>query len=403
MLRSTLFDIEAPLRSKYDIKQALFHAQNHKKIFEILTPKKLTEATRSIRFAQLLKQFDFALLQGNITHFFVWQNQKDSWIAGLYARFLVGLPTPIRLTFFCVLFVLKFIWNYLVLVATLLVQYKYSNRTQIATVDSRLVMFEVLKKAQSEGWSVLNINTDLESDNVTTAFIQHLYPELCFTVWDRSITAITQDHVVPVAAESFYSKHPMFWEIRRFVHEHPHDIIFIATRGSIQEYEFLQKLVGDDGVDFRLGSIYHVNDVSTQHSVSWSKKLSQFWTFFVAATLNQFLNSMDLHQCYHKKIVLTITNQSGETLYNTLGEKPMTDMHRSDTLQSALNRILKTISSNVIEFEPVNLDQKLESQIPATMRAFFSSGGAVSRDQCEQVTMRYVGDEDDVATPWVFI
>jgi len=165
----------------------------------------------------------------------------------------------------------------------------------------------------------------------------------------------------------------------------------------------LQKLVGDDGVDFRLGSIYHVNDVSTQHSVSWSKKLSQFWTFFVAATLNQFLNSMDLHQCYHKKIVLTITNQSGETLYNTLGEKPMTDMHRSDTLQSALNRILKTISFNVIEFEPVNLDQKLESQIPATMRAFFSSGGAVSRDQCEQVTMRYVGDEDDVAAPWVFI
>ena len=403
MLRSTLFDIEAPFRSKYDVKQALFYVQNHKKVFEILTPNKLSESTRLVRFAHLLKQFDFALLQGNITHFFVWQNQKNSWIGGLYARFLVKLPTPVRLTFFCLLFLLKLVWNYLVLGLTTVVQYKYSNRTHIATVDSRLVMFEILKKAQSEGWSVLNINTDLESDNVTTAFIQHLYPDLRFTVWDRSITAMTQDHIVPVATESFYSKYPMFWEIRRFVHEHPHDIIFIATRGNVQEYEFLQKLVVDDGIDFRVGSIYHVSDVATQNSLSWSKKIGHFCNFFVAATLNQFINSLDTSQRYNKKIILTITNQSGETLYNAVGEKPMADMHQGDTLQASLNQILKTISSNVAEFEPVDLDQTLGSQIPSTLQAFFGHGGAISREQYEQITMRYVGDEDDVIAPWIFI
>jgi hypothetical protein len=405
MPQSRLFDMDVPLESKYDAKQAVFDPSNHKKIFEILTPQKCYQSSTSRSFHDLLSQFDIGLIQGNIMHFFVWQNIKVSWIALFYARVLVQTPIWIRTPLFFLSFFLKLVWNFFILIVTSLIRYPYANRTHSSPVESRAMMLEVMKRAEQEGWSILNINTDLESDNVTSAFISHLFPALTFTVWNRSVTAIASEHVVTLTPDSLYSQHPIFWEIRRFIEENPHDIIFIASRDGEQEYAFLSELVRDNAVEFKVGSVYYVADISQRASQKHMRaNLKTNLAFIAAATRNQFVNALDHQEKYDRWVELTIHNSDGQVLYDEAHQKPSAAIPRGQGLQHAIDLLLHTLNIRPTSIETVGWNQELSPQIVSSWAVLRKRGYSIARDQYERVELRYTGDGSDFPTQkWHFL
>lgn len=294
MIASKLFDIRIPFRSKYDVKQGLFKEENEKKVLEILTTKKLLKASRDVDYAQFLNEYDQALIQGNITHFFAWQNMKVGTFPKVYAD-ISTTPSFIRYPVFFPLFILKLIKNYFLLTLTLLLKYRYSNHTKIEPVVAKNLMFEIIKKAEERGWSINNINTDLLSDNVTSSFIRHMYPDLEFRIWDRKVTAIQTYYGAKENHRfaSFYTEYPMFWEVRKFLIKNPSDILLIATREGGKEQEFLQLLKYDEEVDFKFACVYDVDDINGKIKGSIFQRIKVFFAYIFKATLNQFYIALD--------------------------------------------------------------------------------------------------------------
>lgn len=369
MIASKLFDIRTPFRTKYEVKKGLFNMENEKKVLEILTVKKLLKASDNADYAQFLNDYDYALIQGNIAHFFAWQNMRVSKIANFYAKYLVLLPIFFRIIFFLLLFFLKLLQNYTLLVLTLLIKYSYSNHTKTETVVARNLMFEIIKQAQERGWSINNINTDLLSDNVTSSFIKHMYPDLDFRIWDRKVTAIQNYYGIKSEHKfaSFYTKYPMFWEVRKFLIQNPSDILLIATRQGGSEHEFLQLLKYDNEVSFKFACVYDVDDINGKIRGGFVTQLQTFLAYIFKSTLNQFYISLEENGRTVKKIKLISKNQKKLFFLPDSGQK-------SDL---KLAKFLKKEGLENIKIEKIS--KTCKKNINFNLRAFFQVGFAGSK------------------------
>ena len=400
-----LFGVPLPGLNKYEVKQRIFRQENTKKILGVFSLAKLLALRSDSDLRNQAASYDFGIITSQLVHLYMYMAREAKPIFIWFIRSFAHRAVWMRKVVFFSIIVFQYIANIFTIAIITVSRINIADKTKSQTVNSNTFFFEVLKQAQDRQWSVISLNTDKIADKVTTDLIHQLYPSLVFTTWDYSMRSLAVD---PTEANvqhitTFYTAFPIFWEVRQFLVNHPHDIVLISTKGTLQEYYFLQELLKDEAIHFKTASILSIPTNLTTWNM-WLQQISQCLAFMWYATIDQFITTLDTIKAHHQTISIQITNEQGQQCVSVLDHTLLCELPSEEAFDTVLKKLLSTVSDDFTQF---SLQKKVDKQLSplalTDLDEIAKRGYIAVRDETLHFQVTYHGTDSNIKTGWVFI
>lgn len=391
-----LFDILIPSQTKFEVKQKLFNNENQKSILSVIDNNLLEVAVVNKDLRTVLKHYDFALPASKSSHFFLWAAKRGGFLPNFFAKIL-QLPYWFKVIIFYLLFILQLIYNYILLIITLLISWPYTKITNTQDIYLKHFTFEILKLAQDLGAKIFIFSNDQTADNVTAELLKKLYPRLNISIWDYQTNAVSIVGKQAINSGSVYQRNPMFWELRNYLSKNIFDLVILSTKNIKNNYDFIASLQTDTTVNYKVIGSVNLSTIRDNKSYIFSKLKLLFKNLWFC-TVDQFIEAVA--KAGAKKILeINIVDRSNNTI-NIDKKYRRCILKSEEEMNDAVSSMLAKIHKDIELFEPLGASKlKNIERINSTLNDFKKVKFNSVKTRYYIVNLKYLGELGSIQVP----